>query len=164
MSKHLKKKVKDDTFSHPFFPPFASSRPFMCVSRLSRILLGAWRNNNNSSMNKPKHYINVMCFTSSVLEAGVRKFYRKGLTHKKHTNMWMESLVKAPHPENRHRTPRYYGYRAFDRLERWVLIVWICQIHHHPGVETLGEEMMAGESRVCLSVCQGGTWGCLCSL
>lgn len=54
----------------------------MCVSRLSRILLGAWRNNNNSSMNIPKYHIKVMCFTSSVLEAGVRKSHRKGLTHK----------------------------------------------------------------------------------
>lgn len=69
----------------------------MCVSRLSRILLGAWRNNNNSSMNIPLYYIKVMYFTPSVLEAGVRKSHRKGLTRKKHKSMWMESWVKATH-------------------------------------------------------------------
>ena len=32
-----------DSGTYPFFPPFTSSRPFMCVSRDSRMLLGAWR-------------------------------------------------------------------------------------------------------------------------
>lgn len=66
----------------------------MCVSRLSRILLGAWWNNNNSSVNIPIHYVKVMYFTSSVWEAGVGKSHRNGHAHK-HTQTRVESWVKV---------------------------------------------------------------------